>query len=293
MRVLVMIAAHNEEENIANVVTELVRVTHNIDYLVINDGSTDRTEEICRENGFHYVNLPVNLGIGGAIQTGYRYAYDHGYDIAVQLDGDGQHDPGYLADVIRPVAEGAADYVIGSRFLHAAGNTVKKKVQAGRKDAESISQTEIAGKPAAGADASKDQGKENVISVHAGDEGFQSTGARRTGIRFLSGLIHLMCGRKIYDVTSGFRAVGRRSIEEFAANYPADYPEPEAIIDAVLRGERVMEVPVKMREREHGTSSINMRRSVYYMIKVSLDIIVCRISYGIRRDPNVRRHRVR
>lgn len=236
MRVLVIIAAYNEEGNIESTVRSLQRCCPGCDYLVVNDGSTDRTAEICALRGFHYVSLPTNLGIGGAIQTGYRYALQHHYDIAVQMDGDGQHDPAYLAEVLRPIEEGRADYVIGSRFIAGSG------------------------------------------------EGFQSSAARRTGIRFLSGLIRICCGKRIYDVTSGFRAVGRSCIAEFAERYPTDYPEPEAIIDAVLRGERLAEVPVVMREREHGVSSINLGRSVYYMIKVSLDIIICRIGYGFRRD---------
>ena len=231
-RVLVMIPAYNEEENIARVVHELTKQCPAYDYLVIIDGATDCTEEICRREGFHYITLPVNLGIGGAIQSGYRYALSNNYDIAVQLDGDGQHDPAYLAPLTAPLREGTADYVIGSRFLTG--------------------------------------------------EGFQSTGARRTGIHILSGLIRLMCGVHIHDVTSGFRAVGRKSIRSFAENYPVDYPEPEAIIDAVMRGERVVEIPVIMREREHGESSINPGRSVYYMIKVSLAIILCRFRYGFR-----------
>ncbi len=234
--VLLLIAAYNEEENIARVAGELTRVCPDADYLIINDGSTDGTERICMEQGLHHVRLPINLGIGGAIQTGYRYARDNGYEIAVQLDGDGQHDPAYLAQVLEPIVKDEADYVIGSRFVSGAG------------------------------------------------EGFQSTGARRFGIRFLSGLIRVLCGVRVRDVTSGFRAVNRRFIEIFAVNYPTDYPEPKAIMDAAMRWGRIREVPVIMRERIGGTSSINLRRSVYYMIKVSLDIIICRISYGVRRE---------
>lgn len=232
---LVIIAAYNEEANIVKTVRSLEAANIACDYLIVNDGSSDRTEEVCRENGFSYVSLPVNLGIGGAVQTGYRYALENDYDIAVQIDGDGQHDPAYLQTVLQPILEDKADYVIGSRF----------------------------------------------VSEKA--EGFQSSAGRRVGIRLLSRLIRLCCGVRICDVTSGFRAVSRRSIQEFAEHYPADYPEPEAIIDASLRGERIAEVPVLMRAREHGVSSINLKRSVYYMIKVSLDIIVCRISYGVRR----------
>ena len=239
MRVLVIIAAYNEEGNIEATVRSLQKCCPDCDYVIVNDGSTDRTEEICAQNGFNYVTLPTNLGIGGAVQTGYRYALGHDYDIAVQMDSDGQHDPAYLDTVLAPIREGKADYVIGSRFLGDKG------------------------------------------------EGFQSSAARRTGIRFLSGLIRLCCGKKVYDVTSGFRAVGRRSIAAFAEQYPTDYPEPEAIIDAVLRGERLQEVSVVMKEREHGVSSINFGRSIYYMIKVSLDIIICRIGYGFRRDQTI------
>lgn len=233
-KVLLMIAAYNEEENIEKVVDDLEIHYPQYDYLIINDGSTDSTEEICRRRAYSYVSLPVNLGIGGAIQTGYRYALEKGYDIAIQIDGDGQHDPAYLETLIRPILEGKADYTIGSRFLKR--------------------------------------------------EGFQSSGARRAGIHFLSGLICFLCGLRIFDVTSGFRAVGIHSIRAFAENYPTDYPEPEAILDAVMRRERLTEVPVIMREREHGQSSINLQRSVYYMIKVTLDLVICRISYGVRRE---------
>lgn len=237
-RVLIMIAAYNEQENIRRVVENLNRNYPQYDYIVINDGSSDKTLDILKQNGFHYLCLPQNLGIGGAIQTGYRYAAEHGYDIAIQLDGDGQHDPQYIADLVRPIVEGKADYCIGSRFV-----------------------------------------------TH---EGFQSSGARRTGIRFLSGLIYLMTLHRIKDVTSGFRAVDRMFIETFAADYPADYPEPKAIVDAVMRQGRIQEIPVVMHERTGGVSSINLRRAVYYMIKVTLDIIVCRIGYGFRRGPERR-----
>ena len=236
MRILVIIAAYNEQENIADTVEELQSVCPGIDYIVVNDGSTDSTEQILRQNHIRHVRLPINLGIGGAIQTGYRYAREQGYDIAVQLDGDRQHDPSYIRALTDPIIAGEADYCIGSRFIS--------------------------------------------------NEGYQSSSLRRTGIRFLSGEIRLLTGRRIKDVTSGYRAVGRRSIAAFAENYPIDYPEPEAIVDAVMRRERIREIPVVMRNRKKGKSSITPWRSVYYMIKVTLDILICRISYGLRRDNN-------
>ena len=233
VKVLIIIPAYNEADNIITVTREISLKWPEFDYLVINDGSVDETSKICMENKIHYVDLPINLGIGGAVQTGYRYARENGYDIAVQIDGDGQHDVSFLGDLVQPLIEGKADIAIGSRFLN--------------------------------------------------KEGFQSTLTRRIGISFLSFLIKICTGLKIHDVTSGFRAVGRRFIEIYARYYPADYLEPEAIISAVMNGGKIMELPVVMRERESGNSSINSLRSIYYMIKVSLAIIICRISFGIRR----------
>ena len=231
MRTLVIVPAYNEEQNIVKTILDIQ--THrpaNTEHLVINDCSTDQTAAILKQEGANYLNLPINLGIGGGVQTGYRYALEHGYDIAIQFDGDGQHDARYLKDLIAPIESGQADVVIGSRFI--------KK------------------------------------------EGFQSTGLRRLGINFLSGLIHILCGVKVQDVTSGMRAVNRRMIEQFAADYAQDYPEPEAILAAGLAGAKIEEVPVQMRERQGGVSSINPVRSVYYMIKVSLALILFRFTRG-------------
>ena len=231
--VLIIIPAYNESENIENIVEEITNGYPQYDYVVVNDGSSDNTSRILKKKGYNHINCPINLGIGGAIQTGYRYAEENDYEIAVQIDGDGQHDPAYIGEIIEPILKGEADYVIGSRFVN--------------------------------------------------KEGFQSSFTRRIGIHFLSGLITILCFRRVKDVTSGFRAVNRFFIKVFADNYPIDYPEPEAILDAVMRRKRILELPVIMRERETGQSSINFRKSIYYMIKVTLDIIVCRISYGIRR----------
>lgn len=233
MKTLLIIPAYNEEANIEKVVDNIIQNYPQYDYIIINDGSKDRTEEICRKRNFNYLTLPVNLGIGGAVQTGYLYAREKGYNIAVQIDGDGQHDIAYVQDVIQPILEGKADVVIGSRFLE--------------------------------------------------NKGFQSSAARRFGIKFLSALIKICTWKNIKDVTSGFRAVNERFIRIYANDYPTDYPEPEAIVSAVMHKGRVMEIPVIMKEREQGKSSINFSKSLYYMIKVSLAIIICRISYGVRR----------
>ena len=117
MKTLVIIPCYNEEENILAVVRRLQDTCPEADYLVVNDCSTDRSREILSAAGCRYLDLPVNLGIGGAVQSGYRYAMENGYDVTVQMDGDGQHDPAYLAAVVAPVADGTLDMAIGSRFI--------------------------------------------------------------------------------------------------------------------------------------------------------------------------------
>lgn len=235
-KILLIIPAYNEAENIEKVVDNLIQNYPQYDYVIVNDGSKDHTEEICTRNHYNLISLPINLGIGGAVQTGYRYALQNHYDIAIQIDGDGQHDIAYVEKLIKPILEGKADITIGSRFIE--------------------------------------------------KEGFQSSTTRRMGISFLSGLIHLLCFQKVKDVTSGFRAVNKEFIEVYAESYPSDYPEPEAIVAAIMHRGRIAEIPVVMKERMGGSSSINLRRSVYYMIKVTLAILVCRISFGIRRGKN-------
>lgn len=233
MKCLVVIPAYNEEQNIEEVVKRIIRKCPQYDYLVVNDGSNDGTETLCRDERFNIINLPINLGIGGAVQAGYRYAKKNHYDIAIQIDGDGQHDISYAEKMVEQIEAGEADAVIGSRFL--------KK------------------------------------------EGFQSSFSRRVGIRFLSKLIRVCTGVKICDVTSGFRAVNKSLIDIYSTDYSADYPEPEAIVSAVMYGATIKEIPVVMQERQSGKSSIRFWNSVYYMIKVTLAIIIRRISYGMRR----------
>jgi len=233
MRVLVIIPAFNEQDSIESVITELREAQPDFDYVVINDCSTDNTKRILEDGRYSHVNLPVNLGIGGGVQTGYRYAAERGYDIAVQMDGDGQHDPKCLTDICRPVMDGDLDMCVGSRFLT--------------------------------------------------NDGFQTSAMRRLGINFLSFLIRLFGGVRIRDATSGFRACGKELIRFFSQQYAQDYPEPEAIISAVTAGFRVGEVQVSMRERKGGVSSISPLRSIYYMIKVSLSVILCRLMNGGRK----------
>lgn len=228
MKVLVIIPAYNESKNIKNVIEELKINNHDVDYIVINDCSTDNTKGVLKKIGANYIDLPLNLGIGGGVQTGYMYAKDYGYDVAIQLDGDGQHDSSYLNKLIEPILNNEVDCVIGSRFID--------------------------------------------------NKGFQSSFLRRVGIKFLSLLIRILCGVKVYDVTSGFRAVNKELIELFSRDYASDYPEPEAIVTLTMNGYTIKEVPVEMRERQGGVSSIHSFKSIYYMIKVSMAIILKRLT---------------
>ena len=211
-------------ESIVSTVRDVQENAQGFDYIIINDCSTDDTKKICDEHNFNYIDLPINLGIGGAVQTGYLYAKNNGYDIAVQVDGDGQHDPSFLDTMAKELTENKLDMIIGSRFID--------------------------------------------------KEGFQSSGMRRMGIKFFTFLIKILTGEKVTDPTSGLRMVGANIIDEFAQDYPKDYPEPESIVAILRKDMKIKEIPVRMRERSGGVSSISIKRSVYYMVKVSLAIIL-------------------
>ena len=229
--VLIIIPAYNEEKSILNVVSNIKKVKTNnylIDYIIINDGSSDNTKKVCLDNKLNFIDLPNNLGIGGAVQTGYKYDYYKKYDIAIQIDGDNQHNPSYVINLCDEINNGY-DLVIGSRFV------------------------------------------ENLSK-------FKSSFLRRVGINFLSNLIKICTGVKIYDVTSGFRACNKDIIEYFANNYPIDYPEPDSLVQVLKQNKKVKEIPVEMNERKTGKSSIRCLKSIYYMIKVSFAIIISNIT---------------
>ena len=237
MQILMIIPAYNEEESIFNTIKTVDSYNRNaksytVDYIIINDGSKDTTEQILERNNINHISLIHNLGIGGAVQTGYKYAYENKYDVAIQFDGDGQHDINCVPRVVKPLQDDVADFCVGSRFIE--GNK----------------------------------------------SSFQSTGARRIGIRIISFLIKSVCGKQFNDTTSGFRAANRKVIEYFALNYPREYPEPESLVNLVKLGYRVREVPVEMKEREGGESSIKAWKSIYYMINVCLSILLAGMKGG-------------
>ena len=217
--------AYNEAESIGRVVDEVKAFDPALDVVVVDDGSVDATASAARAHGARVLRLPFNLGIGGAVQTGFRYAFENGYDLAVRVDGDGQHDPSQLGVVLAPVLAGEADIAVGSRF-------------AGESD------------------------------------GYRSSRSRRIGIRLLAWVVSRIVGRRVTDTTSGFQALNRTAITLFARDYPHDYPEVEATVMMFRHRLRAVEVPVSMRERGGGQSSITALRSIYYMVKVMLAIFV-------------------
>jgi glycosyltransferase involved in cell wall biosynthesis len=229
MKTLIIIPAYNEAKNLAGLLSRINSVCPEHDVIVVNDSSSDNTLSICRSHGVNVIDLPVNLGIGGAVQSGYRYALYKNYDAAVQVDGDGQHNPEYINILLAELEKGA-NICSGSRFIT--------------------------------------------------KEGYQSSRARRFGIRYFSALIRLFTGCRITDPTSGFRACDRKAVRLFANDYPQDYPEPESIVNAARKKLRIVEVPVVMNERKEGKSSITRLKSVYYMIKVSLAIIIASIYHS-------------
>ena len=226
-KVLIIIPAFNEESNIGQLLDNIKRECPQFDVIVVNDCSKDNTSIVCKSRQINVIDLPVNLGIGGAVQTGYKYALNLGYDIAVQVDGDGQHNPIYIQKLVNKVEQGV-DMCIGSRYI-------EKK-------------------------------------------GFQSTLARRVGIKYFSREIYLLSKQKITDPTSGARACNKEVIKYFANSYPKDYPEPETIIALKNRDFTISETPVVMNEREEGKSSITAMKSIYYMIKVTLAMIIASIA---------------
>ena len=224
MRRIAIVPAYNEERNIGRVLDELRAFDPGLEVVVVSDGSVDRTAAVAAEHGAHVLSLPFNLGIGGAVQTGFRFAWERGYQLAVRCDGDAQHDPAELPKVMAPVLAGEADIAVGTRF----GET----------------------------------------------DGYRSSATRRVGIRLLAIVVSAIARQRLTDTTSGFQALNRRALELFATDYPHDYPEVEGMVMTIKHRLRLVEVPVRMREREHGHSSITALRSIYYMVKVLVALFV-------------------
>ena len=224
---LVIIPAYNEEGSIGKVIDDIRHHLPRADILVVNDGSMDETSDLAREKGVLVLEHPYNMGIGATMQTGFLYASRNGYPLAIQVDGDGQHDPTFLEELTSPVLKGEVNVVIGSRYLE--------------------------------------------------EKGFKSSVSRRVGIRFFSILYYMLSGDRVTDPTSGFRAVDQKVLEFFSKEYPSDYPEVESLILLHKKGFTFKEIPVIMKERQGGVSSINLLKSIYYMVKVTLSMLIGRL----------------
>lgn len=224
-KVLIIVPAYNEEGAIKNTIEEIEKNNPKCDILVVNDASLDNTKlEIQKTKArVKVLDLSSNLGIGGAVQAGYLYAYENQYDIAIQVDGDGQHDSKYIINMVEEINKGY-DMVIGSRFV----------------------------------------GKSN----------YKQTFMRMLGINITSEIINIFTNKKITDTTSGFRAVNKKIIKQFAYDYPYDYPEPCTTMQMILKGYTVKEIPVEMRQRTTGVSSISPIKSIAYMFKVTLSLLL-------------------
>lgn len=220
MKCLIIIPAFNEEESIERVVDNLREHYSQYDYIIVNDGSSDRTAQICRRRGYELLDLPVNLGLAGAFQAGLKYAYRKGYDYALQFDADGQHLPEFIAPMLDKIQEGY-DIVIGSRFV-----TEKK--------------------PAS---------------------------MRMLGSNLISIATRMTTGKRVKDPTSGMRVFNRRMIGEFALNLNYG-PEPDTISYLLKQGATIAEVQVQMEERQAGESYLNVSRSMMYMMRMLLSILL-------------------
>lgn len=233
-RLVAVVPAWNEAEAIGRVVDEIRAFDPTAEIVVVDDASSDGTAAVARRHGATVLRLPFNVGIGGAVQTGIRYAREEGYDVAVRLDGDGQHDASEIGKLLAPIHAGDADVVIGSRFVDPGGT-------------------------------------------------YRPPFARRLGIRVFARLVSVLGGQRVTDTTSGFVALNRTGIELFADQFPHDYPEVETTLVALRSGLRLVQVQVEMRERQTGTSSITFVRSLYYIVKVTLALLVA----SMRRYPRL------
>jgi glycosyltransferase involved in cell wall biosynthesis len=239
LRRAAIMPALNEAEQIASVIRELRDADPDIEVIVIDDGSVDQTAAEARRAGAEVIRLPYNLGIGGAVQTGYKYAFEHGFDVAFQLDGDGQHDPRQLQVIIEPVARGEADIAIGSRFL--------------------------------------------------GLGQYQVPLGRRLAMAAFARLVSMIVRQPLSDTSSSFRAVNRRAMQLFAHEYPHGYLETvEATVMASKYGLRLVEVPVTMRQRMFGRSSLTVPRASFYAFKVIVAVFISlfrRTTFQLEEDP--------
>lgn len=234
-QVLVIVPALNEERTVGGIVAATRALGY--DVCVVDDGSTDATAARAREAAAIVLSVPLNLGVGGALRCGFRWALANGYDAAVQLDADGQHDPHEIAELLRAMKEENADMVVGSRFATGAG-------------------------------------------------AYKVRPSRRFAMGLLARRAERATGTKVIDSTSGFRAIRRPLLDQFAASYPVEYlgDTVEALIEAGLAGAKVVEHPISASPRAHGSGSAGVLASIWYVARV---LIAVELMHNRRRNQPV------
>jgi glycosyltransferase involved in cell wall biosynthesis len=222
-RALVVMPAYNEQLSVDAVVTAVLGA--GLPVCVVDDGSTDETSAVARAAGATVLRLPLNLGVGGALRCGFRYAIANGYDVVVQVDADGQHDPAQVRDLLSALESTGADMVIGSRFAEGSG-------------------------------------------------AYAVRGPRRLAMALLARRAAKATGVHVADSTSGFRAIRRPLLDRFAVNYPIEYlgDTVEALIEAGRAGAKVVEHPIAMSPRTHGSGSAGLVASLWYVLRVIIAI---------------------
>lgn len=226
-RTLVLIPAFNEEASLPGLLEEVRAALPGADVVVVDDGSTDHTAAAALAGGARVLRLPCNLGVGPAVQTGFKYALESGYDYLLRLDGDGQHPPAEALKLFESLRACPSDLIVGTR--------------------------------------------------NGSGSAYRGSWSRRLALQGLAAFVSLICRQRITDPTSGFWLVSRPLLHCFALQYPADYPEAEAIALLCRQGFSVAEVPVSFRPRQAGRSSIRTWGSVNFAAKVFLALFVDRL----------------
>ncbi|MDP3997117.1 MAG: glycosyltransferase family 2 protein [bacterium] len=231
-KICIIVPAYNEEGFLAEVVGDIRKYCPEAQIVVVNDASSDSTKLVAWSQRVPVLDLPTNLGIGGAMQTGFLYAVRNGFDVAMQVDADGQHDPRFIPVLLEALGERGADMVIGSRFLERVG--------------------------------------------------YRASFMRLFGIRFFAWLIGMMTNRRVYDATSGYRAYNKEALNFVAKYYPSDFPEPESIVIMLRNGFKIKEVPVVMKHRQAGTSSVRPLKGTYFVVSNAVAIIISAFKRRLR-----------
>jgi len=232
-QLLILIPAFNEAGAISDVIREVRQVMPKTPILVVDDASKDATYDRAKAAGADVLRLPHHLGLGGCVQAGYKLAFELGYEYVIRVDGDGQHDPKYIPDLLKVLRQSGCHMVIGSRFYQ--------------------------------------------------NNGVHTSAVRAIGIWMFRIVLRPILGQPVHDPTSGFVGVNREALQVFTGSFPLEYPEIEALVVLQRKKFRFQEVPVQMRRRKAGRSTITAVKSLYYVVHVLLGVFVNVLKFEGRR----------